>query len=236
MVHCPREQTSSTLQMVRHWLGITIISWHIGLNTFPEHRVSDIRCCHFSVSSKSHHWGVEQPPCQSQKPQEPSSRSPVERPLQQMKSLQRSSPVNHHWCTVRGLVRSAREAVTFTPHVWHSCSSPSGILRQCLRSLRMLWLWEIGKAATTTKASHCYSRVDPCLSDCQLSSLTHGWHHSQESVWFPSFTRHARDDVLCKVGAGQVPGAEPRSRHGVPGPEKGLWLHRDAGPMVDPWY
>ena len=142
MVHCPREQTSSTLQMVRHWLGITIISWHIGLNTFPEHRVSDIRCCHFSVSSKSHHWGVEQPFCQSQKPQEPSSRRPVERQCQQMKSLQRSSPVNHHWCIVRGLVRFAREAVTFSPHVWHSCSSPSGILRQEFKDAMIMGNWQ----------------------------------------------------------------------------------------------
>lgn len=129
MVHCPREQTSSTLQMVRHWLGITIISWHVGKNTYPEHRVGDIRWCHFSVSAKCRHWGVEQPPCQSLKSQEPSSRCPVERhELQQMKSLLRSSQVNHHWCTVRGLVRSARVVVTLLPHVWHSCTSPSGTL------------------------------------------------------------------------------------------------------------
>ena len=98
-----------TLMRDHDHILITIISWHVGQNTYPEHRVGDIRWCHSSVSAKSRHWGVEQTPCQSLKSQEPSSRCPVERhELQQMKSLLRSSQVNHHWCTVRGLVRSAR--------------------------------------------------------------------------------------------------------------------------------
>ena len=131
------------------------------------------------------------------------------------------------------LQRTTSVAVTFLPHLSHSCSSPSGKMRR--RSSGVQGYYDCTPVKTQRKSA--------LLRQPQRHLITVREDHAQVIAIHltrhitnnrASHTRH--DNISLWSRCREVLGAEPGSLQGVCEPNKGLWLCGEAEPVEDPWW